>query len=349
MKREIKSLPFEVKDIGENNLYFTFEGYASTFGNVDLGDDVILQGAFKKSLESNPEVPVLWQHQMAEPIGRSVQLIEDNKGLYIKAIMPKDDWHVSGRVIPQMKIGSIKEMSIGYFTIDSEMSNGVRQLKEIELFEVSLVTKAMNPKALINDFKAFSGNAKLPLAPRDREWDSTAAEKRVRDYTKSTEAPSADYKKFFMYYDAEAPELFGSYKLLFADIIDGEPHIVPRAIFAIAGILNGARGGVDISEADQNKIKPVINQLYKRMASDFNDDSLVSPLVKSFDSLKNIEQTLKASGFSNTEAKTLISKVKEFSNQRDAEEKQAQREAEEKQKALELMRELTNIFKNNKN
>jgi len=329
--REIKRLPFEMKGFAEDGEFFTFEGYASTFGNVDLGDDVIVSGAFTKSLVTNNAIPILWQHQMSEPIGVSVALTEDSKGLYIKAKLPREDSHVQGRVIPQMKVGSIREMSIGYFTKDSEMKEGVRYIKEIELFEVSLVTKAMNPKALVSGFKSFSANYKLPLASRERAWDSTMAEERIRNLTNSTDAPSAEYRKYFMYYDGSAPELFGSYKLLFADVINGEATIVPRAIFAIAGILNGARGGVDITEADKNRIKPVINQIYKRMADEFNDNSIASPLIKSFESITEIEKSLKERGFSNTEAKTLISKIKEFSNQRDAEEKQALRDAAAKQ------------------
>ena len=256
---------------------------------------------------------------MNEVIGISVQLYEDDKGLFIKGNLPKDDTLVSGRIIPQIKVGSIQEMSIGYFVEDYEMKkDGIRLLKKINLFEVSLVTKAMNSQALISGFKSFAGATKLALAPRDRSWDGTQAEQRIREYTNSIEAPSQDYRKYFMYFDGKNADLFGSYKLLFADIINGEPHIIPRAIFAIAGILNGARGGVDITDADKNRIKRVINQLYKRMADEFSDDSIVSPLIKSFDTERDIEQTLKANGFSNTEAKTLISKIKEFSSQRDA-------------------------------
>lgn len=343
MKKEIKTFPFEVKKVNEENSnIFTFEGYASTFGNVDLGDDIIVRGAFTNSLAKNSQVPILWQHQMTEPVGISIELYEDDKGLFIKGNLPKDDTLVSGRIIPQMKVGSIREMSIGYFTKDSDMEKGVRLLKEIELFEVSLVTKAMNPQATVSGFKSFAGNTRLPLAPRERAWDSTEAEKRIREYTKSTETPSQDYRKYFMYFDNEAPELFGSYKMLYADIINGEPHIAPRAIFAIAGILEGARGGVNIPDADKNRIKPVINQLYKRMADEFNDDSIVSPLTKSFESLKDIEQTLKAYGFSNSEAKTLISKVKEFSTQREVDEI-GQREADIKQK---IITDLNNFINN---
>ncbi len=345
MKKEIKTFPFKVKATDEENNFFTFEGYASTFNNIDYGDDVVVKGAFADSLAKNSQVPILWQHQMSEPIGVSYELYENDKGLVIKGKLPKDDTLVSGRIIPQMKVGSIKEMSIGFRTKNFDMSkDGVRILKEIDLIEISLVTKGMNSRALVDrdSFKSFVTTTKLSLAPRDRNWDGTQAEQRIRQYTNSIEAPSEDYRKYFMYFDGQNPDLFGSYKLLYADIINGEPYIIPRAVFAIAGILNGARGGVDISDNDKNRIKPVINQLYKRMSEEFEDDSIISPLTKSFESLKDIEQTLKAYGFSNNEAKTLISKVKEFSSKRDAGE-DSQRDVDTKQK---IITDLNNFINN---
>jgi len=222
LKKEIKTLAFELKSVDEEGGVFTFEGYASAFNNVDYGKDVIVKGAFQKSLSESPKVPVLWQHNMQEPVGVSIELKEDDFGLYIKATLPLDDSLVSGRIVPQMKIGSIKEMSIGFFTRNSDVKDGVRYLTEIELFEVSLVTKAMNNRALVTGFKS-------------------------------------------------------------ADLT----------------------------------------------------------------SLKEIEQTLKDAGFSNTEAKTLISKIKEFSNQRDAEEKQSLRDAETKAKILADLQDLTKFIKQN--
>jgi len=154
--KETKLFPFEVKATAEENNIFTFEGYASTFNNIDHGDDVVIRGAFANSLAKNSQVPILWQHQISEPVGISVQLYEDDKGLFIKGNLPKEDTLVSGRIIPQMKVGSIKEMSIGFFTKNFDMvKDGVRLLKEIELFEVSLVTKAMNSQALVSSFKSF--------------------------------------------------------------------------------------------------------------------------------------------------------------------------------------------------
>lgn len=156
IEKEIKSFPFEVKATAEENNIFTFEGYASTFGNIDYGNDIVIRGAFTNSLAKKSQVPILWQHQMSEPVGRVTTIYEDDKGLYIKANLPKEDTLVSGRIIPQMKIGSIQEMSIGFFTKNYDMAkDGIRLLKEIDLFEVSLVTIAMNPQALVSGFKSF--------------------------------------------------------------------------------------------------------------------------------------------------------------------------------------------------
>ena len=153
-------LPIQVKQINDEDPdYFIFEGYASTFGNVDLGDDIIQKGAFTQSLLENSDVKVLWQHKMSEPIGIPEIMREDDYGLYIRAKLPKADDFVKGRVMPQVKIGSVAEMSIGFFIEDFEIrgieGKNVRVITKLKLFEFSLVTKAMNPKAKINSFKSF--------------------------------------------------------------------------------------------------------------------------------------------------------------------------------------------------
>lgn len=340
--KEVKSFAFEVKEFGNDNEYFTFEGYASTFGNTDLDGDIIDQGAFDKFLATNKQVPILWSHEMNMPVGKSTQLTIDSKGLYIKARMPKDDDFVKGRVMPQMKVGSIEEMSIGFFVKDYDIQKGTRHIKEIDLFETSLVAKAANPKALISGFKAFSGKTNLPLAPKDTPWDSSMAIKHIRLLSDSLESPSPSYKNYFMVYNAEEPENFGSYKLPFVDVVGDKAVIVPRAVYAIAAALQGARSGVELSDGDRSKVESAINKLYTKMADEFNDDSIVSPLSKyhdedddkkdsskSFASLKEVEAELKSKGYSQSEAKMMISRIHELkgSNQREAEEK-CQREAD---------------------
>ena len=77
-------------------------GYASVFGNKDLGGDVVVDGAFKKSLEDHGQPVLLWNHKMDDPpLGVVIDAKEHKRGLCIKA--PKDDTFVAGRVIPQIK------------------------------------------------------------------------------------------------------------------------------------------------------------------------------------------------------------------------------------------------------
>lgn len=321
-QKEYKTFNIESLEQKEQNSneFFYFEGYASVFNNVDYDEDVILKGAFTKSLKKfndKKKMPLLWQHNMKQPIGVAETLKETEKGLYIIGKLPKSGF-VESDVIPQVKIGSVGEMSIGFFVKDSEVKNGIRYIKEVDIFETSLVTIAANNQATIDSFK--SANLGLPLAPRDTQWDGSKAEQNIREYTNSNDKPSADYGNYFMYVDTANKQNFGAYKLLFADIIDGKPHIVPRAVYAIAGALQGARGGLDVPEEDKMAIKRNVVKLYKKMATEFNDDSIVAPFAKSInslESLKDVESFLKMQGLSNTEAKTLISKVKEF-NQCDA-------------------------------
>ena len=166
MNKEYKSFYFEVKDYNEDKEYFYFKGYASTFGNIDLGNDLIEKGAFQDTLEKN-KFKILWQHKMSEPIGMPIKAYEDEKGLYIEARLPKDDDFVKGRVIPQMKCGSIDSMSIGYMVNDDEYEGKIRKIKSVNLFEVSLVSMPMNPLAVVEAFKSKDITKYLPENNKD--------------------------------------------------------------------------------------------------------------------------------------------------------------------------------------
>jgi hypothetical protein len=158
-------VPFSVKNIEEEQDFFRFKGYASTFGNVDLGGDKVMPGAWTETLkeikESGTVVPILWQHNHSEPLGVYDVIGEDAKGLFVDGRMPKADSFVTGRVMPQMKIGSIGKLSIGYGIKKDgfKWKGDVRELHSLKLFETSLVTFPMNTDADILSFKAidFSG------------------------------------------------------------------------------------------------------------------------------------------------------------------------------------------------
>jgi len=149
---EYKTFPLEVKKFDEDDDYFYFKGYLSTFGNVDRGGDVVMKGAFLDSLEEHTP-SLLWSHESDDPpLGVFTKLAEDNIGLDISAKMPKEDSFVRERIIPQMRVKSINSMSIGYSVMsmdDVEFQDDIRVLKKVFLWEGSLVTIPMNERAQI--------------------------------------------------------------------------------------------------------------------------------------------------------------------------------------------------------
>ena len=104
----------------------------------------------------------------------------------------------------------------------------------------------------------------LPLADQKRRWNGGAAEKRVRRWAKATDEPNAKYRNAHVWYDADQKQNFTAYKLLIADIVDGRLVVVPRAVIAAAGVLDGARGGVDIPAADATKAKRHLAKYYAK-------------------------------------------------------------------------------------
>lgn len=155
-----KTFKLEIKDFGEQG---TFTGMASVYGNKDLGGDVVEPGAFTKTIaDKGGEVPILWQHDSREPIGMG-KLIDSAEGLLIKGELAIDVSQTAVKAYGLMRKGIIKGLSIGYDTIRDEVKDKVRHLRELKLWEVSLVTFPMNESAVINTVKAVE-DARLELA-----------------------------------------------------------------------------------------------------------------------------------------------------------------------------------------
>ena len=105
----------------------------------------------------------------------------------------------------------------------------------------------------------------LPLADRDREWDGAAAERRVRRWAGAEDGPNAKYRDAHVWYDDDKPDNFGSYKLLVADVVDGRLRAVPRGVMAAAAVMDGSRGGVDLDDADRDRVKNHLARYYRKM------------------------------------------------------------------------------------
>lgn len=131
----------------------SISGYASLFGEVDQGGDVVMPGAYAKSLKrlskAGTRVKLLWQHDPSQPIGVWDQVMEDERGLFVKGRLLTETQ--KGREAAALiEAGAIDGLSIGYRTVKAERdAKGRRQLAELELWEVSLVTFPMLPEARI--------------------------------------------------------------------------------------------------------------------------------------------------------------------------------------------------------
>ena len=116
--------------------------------------------------------------------------------------------------------------------------------------------------------KAVIGDMSLPLAPKSKPWNGPAAEKRIFKWAGGTSFDPAKAKKAFFYVDSAQATNRNSYKLPFADVVGGKLVAIPRAISAVKGALDGARGGVDIPSADKAKIMKRVEAYEKRMGKD---------------------------------------------------------------------------------
>jgi len=106
------------------------------------------------------------------------------------------------------------------------------------------------------------------LSNPDRWWDGTAAEKRVRRLTRAQNEPNEKYRDAHVWYDADEKTNYTAYKLLIADVVHGELVVVPRAVMAAGGIMQGARGGIDIPDRDVNRVKSHLAKYYRKMDAD---------------------------------------------------------------------------------
>ncbi|WP_371793833.1 phage minor head protein [Streptomyces albidoflavus] len=127
---------------------------------------------------------------------------------------------------------------------------------------------------------ALSGDTSLPVhTDRDAEWDGDAAASRVLDHaTVEGEVDPAQLGAAFLYRSPDAdPATLAAYRLGFADVIDGELRIIPAGVFAVAGVLQGARGGIDLPADETDALRDRVEDLYERLADTFDDPGLRAP------------------------------------------------------------------------
>lgn len=157
---EVKQLPLEIKADADGII----EGYGSVFGGVDAYGDTIQQGAFTDTLRVR-KPKMLWQHRMDMPIGVWDDVYEDAKGLHVRGRIAKTTLAQDARELAQM--GALDGLSIGFRTVSDEMRGNNRVIKQVDLYEVSLVTIPADKQAIITSVKSLASAGSVEAALRE--------------------------------------------------------------------------------------------------------------------------------------------------------------------------------------
>lgn len=135
----------------------TFSGYASVFGAVDLGKDVVEPGAFGRSLQKRKVggIRMLYQHDPAQPIGVWTEIREDRRGLFVRGRLTPGVRRAQ-EVLALLRGGALDGLSIGFRAARTrrDPASGIRRIVEADLWEISVVTFPMQPAARVETVKA---------------------------------------------------------------------------------------------------------------------------------------------------------------------------------------------------
>jgi HK97 family phage prohead protease len=150
-----------------------FSGHGAVFGNVDLGGDIIVPGAFKRTLAAHKRAgsmpAMFWMHAPDQVAGVWHDMKEDDRGLFVRGELA--DTQLGNEMRTLLKMKAVRGMSIGYRTMDSDFDrDGNRLLKEVELMEVSIVSLAMNPLAKVEAVKSRLSDLG-EYVPTEREFE----------------------------------------------------------------------------------------------------------------------------------------------------------------------------------
>lgn len=133
-----------------------FAGYAALFDRPDLSGDIVRRGAFSRAVARGPRgVPLLWQHAPDRPIGRIEHLAEDGRGLRVIGRLSRRSG-AAREAASLLRDGAVSGLSFGYRVVGSR-AGANRELTDLDLIEVSLVTLPMQPAARVHAVEEVGG------------------------------------------------------------------------------------------------------------------------------------------------------------------------------------------------
>ncbi|WP_199570538.1 phage minor head protein [Streptomyces murinus] len=175
-----------------------------------------------------------------------------------------------------------------------EVARGLRIRMETARGHLSRAAKAghivrlargvyVGPSTEMSVTASVSGDVDLPIHDDpDRAWDGGAAKKNILAWA-TDDNGDVDPDKLgsgYLWRDDDAdPATAAAYKLPFADVIDGKLKVIAAGVYAVASVLQGGMGGVDLPDDDRDAVKARVTTLYGRIAKAYGDDSIVPPWV----------------------------------------------------------------------
>ena len=170
-----KTYTFKIDKAQRKENRATFEGYASTFGNKDYDEDIIQYGAFKRTLEERGQkFPILVDHWMAvsNQAGWNLEAKEDDVGLFVKGELnlETDAGKTAHALMKQAADHEINMgLSIGFTIKDYEIKDEIRIIKDLDLYEYSIVVYGANPLAGVTSVKDLKDPKDIAIKKREIE------------------------------------------------------------------------------------------------------------------------------------------------------------------------------------
>lgn len=161
-----RSFDFDVRSEGDSG---SFSGYASVYNVIDSYREVVAPGAFASTLRKwqakGRLPPVLWQHSAKDPIGAFTKMAEDSKGLHVEGRLLVRDVGRAKEAQALIRAGAISGLSIGFNSITEEWNSETKllTLKEVDLWEASIVTFPANDAARVESVKSTPRNLERAL------------------------------------------------------------------------------------------------------------------------------------------------------------------------------------------
>lgn len=283
------------------------EAFTNTMGAIDLDGDIIEPYAFDESIYANLPIPALVGHDPNQVVGKVISArpveIGDGTAKLWTRIQFNLDTQAGRDAFSNIKGGFVREWSVGFnipqgaIKVVREAGQTVRRITNLDWVEVSSVLRGASPGTATIAAKAATLARKEALPPHetptdDSPWDGPSAEARL---------PLGDgmaYEDAFAYVDDGAdPDLKGSYRFIHHEVsADGNVGAANiRACITGIAVLNGARGGTTIPDAD-------IEGVYEHLASHLRDAGREPPELRS----ATVSDTL---GASDTAAKLALARI----------------------------------------